>query len=350
MNNLTLVDPDKVRFVREKLKANQADVERIIGAETFATIAGYIPTTPGSVVPISLGTYQGEFIGTKVLPNFNIGALETGYYPKFRNEAFFVDDDKIAIGASAKRTDMGVDWDTVTVDVHGWETALDPRVDRAAASQGINLGLQQADLIKARVALGEESHLNGILTATGSYASGHYQTLTSTALWSDYTASDPITEIILERELVRTKTRKAADTFWASRPVWVKLMFHPKITALVQYGAGKSNPAAPISSDVLAAILGMNILIADAGVSATNGADPGDMYGKKAGLAIVGDTSNQVQPRFGINAKSTSYPKVTQWFDPSAGAEGSNVVKYADAYKGKVCKNTAGYLWAAAIA
>lgn len=342
---LTPIDPGFVDFVRKRILDGGVEARKLVGETIFSSMAQVQPGAAYGGSPV-LGYLQAEMVIDRLLPGFPVGPNEQGWVPRFGKEAFHYEDDSIAVDGEVPRFQLANTFDLIAVTVHGQETPLDERIRSAAQAMGLPLAVLAAEFARQRVLLGKEIKGATFLTTAGNYTSSE----TVSTKWSDFVNSDPLQYIVDKRETQRQAGRKRPDTFFCGAQVAQKLQFHPKVTALASYTATQSSPAAPATLDMIAAVLGMNVVVSEAGASSKVGGTVSDIYGKHAGILVVGDPSNALQPRFGYMARSTGYPRSLTYFDQKAGALGSNVSRFLDCYEPQSGMKEAGYLFLSAIA
>jgi len=88
------------------------------------------------------------------------------------------------------------------------------------------------------------------------------------------------------------------------------------------------------------------IIVGYAGVSATFGASPTDLWSQHAGLVVTGE-GQLIGQRFGITVTTAGYPSFTAYQDRSVGSKGATIYKYANAWKipAAPLNNAAAFLW-----
>ena len=344
MNNITPVDPSLLKEIRASVKFAERHGDTELIKQTAASLSNYQPTTVSTMNGI--GYMQGGFIGSQLLPEIvaSPDGQEQASFPVFGKEFFFSADDVVAIGGSVKRTDLAITWTKKTLDVHSKHAYLDAREQRAASAVGIDIAAQKVDLVRSQVQTRKEVLAATLLTTDGTYSSStYYGTLSGTNQWS-HASSAPLTAIEAKKEVVRAAIGVRPNVLWLSPTAYTALRFNAQIIGVVNGGATKQNPAAPVGAEVLAAILGLTVFVGDAVYTSAVGGASSDIWNDCAGLLYVGG-AELMSPKFGATFTAGGYPKVDQFRDETQGAEGSDVYRYSECYKHICTLNTAGYLW-----
>ncbi len=340
MNKFTLVDPEYVDWVHRRM-ARRPDI-----SQAFAAIGNLQPSSK-TVLPMGLGYMQAEFIGDECLPVWVGGADEKADYPTFGKEQFFAGEKTLlGVGVKPPRLDIAITWATVTVDVHGNETIIDDREGAAAAYLPVPLDRYKAEVQRSQLGTEKENEQATLLRTAANYASGYSETLSGNYQW-DNANSLAIDAILAKREKVRKATRSRPDLFWLGPDALTILAKSPQVIKAVQYAGTKTSPAGSVPVETLVALFGMSIISGEAGVSATYGAAPSDIWGVDAGILCSG-RGQMIAQRLGITVSTEAYPFFKTYRDESVGPKGALVQKASAAWKlPSFLNNTAGYLWKA---
>jgi hypothetical protein len=323
--------------------------------QTFGRIADYRPPTK-VVLPIKSGIVQDAYLKDAILPEFVGGPLEQASYPILQKERFYADDSTIALNAKAKRSDVTISWGQVTVKAHAREAASERR-EQAAASFGAGMDIlaYKADVITEQLAVEEEVAVAAFLSTAGNFTT--VKSVGAGEYWNDYsTPSDPVSMIFDYKETLRTTARLTGTMmqdllFVMGNSVFEKLRRHPKVVAISSvalFGAGKGSLDLPVDEAFLAALFGMNIAVGRAGYSPKLGGAVTDIWGKTAAIVYTGGGA-PIAPRFGFNVTSEGYPSSLEYFDPSVGTKGADVVKVSDAWNPTAINKDSGVLFTTAI-
>lgn len=147
----------------------------------------------------------------------------------FRNEAA-----KRAAGTRAKRGDFGITFDSFLCEEVAFAREIPDEIRRNAMDP-IRPDQDATDYATDKVLLAKEVRVAAKMMLTGSWASGHAVTLTGGQQWSDYSTSDPISDIEVGVNLVAGKTGRRPNTMVMSFPTYQKLKNHPDIVDRIKY-------------------------------------------------------------------------------------------------------------------
>ncbi len=184
---------------------------------------------------------------------------------------------------------------------------------------------------------------------------GSYTTLSGTGQWSDYTNSDPVSDIETGKESIRSTTGLTANLMIVGHSVYRKLIHHPDIIDRIKYVQ-----KGVVTKDVLAAVFEVDrILVGD---TIKNTGSEGladsftDLWGKNVVLAHVTGAPDAagVDPSLGYSFRWNApmlggQPWAAEiWNDPDGGNfENRRVQYYQDE---KITASELGYLIASAVA
>lgn len=178
----------------------------------------------------SLGYQNGNYIGDQVATPVSVGA-PTGQYVTFGREHFRVHETRRADRSRANE----IDWTFGTAKFETVRHSLlatvsDTERDLAVKNMpGVNLALEQESVEVATDGLLLERE-DAIATALrASSVLGAEVTLSGTSQWSDYTNSNPFTQIAAARTSIQTKIGKLPNTVIIPFPVVEILSGHPLI-------------------------------------------------------------------------------------------------------------------------
>ena len=319
------VDDGLVQEIQERLSL--ALRQDKLDPVTMATIANL--RAPGrATINRGLGWGMGTTIAEEVCPSVNASpdGNEVADYPIWGKEHLLVTNNVVAIGGGVKSSDIDVSWGHVSLDVHAHEVGAEPREIRIAEANGLDLKTRKYEIAKARITIEKEYAVAQLFTTAGNFG-GQTVALTSGASgtqWSAYASanSDPVKEFSDRGDTIRKSCgSRPTDAILSAQPLRA-LRFHPKIQALVQYGANKTNPSLPVGVETLVALFGVNIHIAEAVHTTTLNGALVDTWGDCASIFIRSE-ADLYAPQFALNLTSGGYPKTKEYDDMKRGAEGS---------------------------
>jgi hypothetical protein len=226
---------------------------------------------------------------------------DEGSFYKWGSATFLKrEDTQRATGGKYNRSNPSLEKVNFATQERGHEAPMDDDVKANADSQ-LSLDRQFSEYATAKVLLDIENDAQGLLQASGSYASGHTTTLSGTSQWSNLTQSNPIGDVVTGMETIRGKTGRYPDTLVISAAVRAKLVQHSQIIARLvnvqRTGTGD------ISDDLLASVLGIKrILVANPiEITSAEGATAtyADLYSDSAALVIT-DEPRTGSRNFGV--------------------------------------------------
>lgn len=357
----TFVDPGYVAHFQKRLRegknvpssiqalaATKDQVDKLLKRAygEFAGVGNYQRST-ATQLPMGLSYTQAEFIGPAILREF-VGGLDLkAEYPVYGTEAFeVIGSTKKPFGAKSDRVDINVAWETVTCDQHHKETTVED-AERAAGAwlpQGIDT--TKANVLLSQLRTEKEIDVATLVATTSQYASGYSETPTGADMW-DHQDSDPLTDILDAKNVVRRGTRERPKTFWSGEDVLYKLQRNPKIVESIKYTGTKLSPGSIVPVEGLVAMLMMDILTGSAGAITTAGGSIADIWAQDAGL--INNSMDPMAQRFGILVTTLGYPDSREYREEQIGTKGATVIKQSDAWKAIRTNNKGGYLWKQAV-
>lgn len=202
-------------------------------------------------------------------------------------------------------------------------------------------------MLSGLIDLAREIRVADIVFNSANYAADKVTTLSGTSQWSDFTNSDPLSDLLgaLDKPLVRP------DTLTLGQDVWTKLRQHPKI---VQAIFKTAQGAGSVSKQQVADLLEIRQILVGAGWvnTARRGQAPSfaRVWGKNAALTYSSQGAAQMfQPVWGWTAGWGGKFAGTI-VDAKAGLKGSVTVRVGEQLKELVAAKDAGYYFAAAVA
>lgn len=299
---------------------------------------------------LSLAYRNNDYIGRDILPEVLVAKASDKYY-EFNKPAWFRDE----AGVRAESTTGAVSgYDlttgTYTTVQHSMATYVSDEA-RDNADPGLDLDTQAVEYCMDKVLLGHEVAAAGVVFATGSYASGHYETLTGTGAggqWSDG-GSTPIEDVRAKRTLIAQKTGRRANTLVLGQSTYDTLADHGDIMDRIKY-----TQRGIVTVELLAALFDVERVLVGRAVKET--AHEGDtassmsfIWTDSAALLYVPPRPALRTPSFGYTFIWRGYNYVVERWRKSEGgnADGYRVLVQRDI---KVTGNTCGYLWSDCVA
>lgn len=260
--------------------------------------------------------------------------------------AFGPDDFKLvstkrAPGANTKRVQYGYASDPYSLVDHRLEGGVPVELqEEAQAVPGIDLISTAVQRVQNTMALEREYIAAQLARNAANYPSGNKVALSGTSRWSD-PASDPFTDIMDAKEVIRSKTGEKPNVLTLAPKVMTALRTHPKV--LDRLSTASDRPPATIQQ--LQALFELQQVV-EAESIYHDGTQFQDVWGKDAILAFTTPASMQEMgsPNFGYTYQLTGRPAVEEgYFDNN-----TNTWYYpvSDACQPVFAGPTAGFLFA----
>lgn len=184
---------------------------------------------------------------------------------------------------------------------------------------------------------------------------GSYTTLSGVSQWNDYANSDPVNDISVGKEAIRSTTGMQPNLIVMGKAVYAKLIQHPDIIDRIKYVQKGF-----VTSDILAALFDVERVLVGSAIKNT-GADGladsfSDVWGKNVilGYTAAGVDKDGKDPSLGYSFRwmapvFNSLPWAAEiWNDANGGNfENRRVQYYQDE---KITASDLGYLIASAVA
>jgi len=292
---------------------------------------------------LSLRYSNEEYIAEKVFPTVSV-AKKTGFYFKYDKSNLKKAQDERSGVSRANRVDYGMTKVAygplvehslempIEYDVRDQaDSPLDPRVDATLA-------------LTDRLLINKEDSLASMLNNTSVITQN--VTLSGTSQWSDYTNSDPFSDIQTAKDTVQKNGLMAVNTCFMGYEVWSKLQHHPDLLERVKY-----SQKAVLTEDLFASLFGFkNVFIGKAVKNtAADGASDSMTYiwPKSFWVAYITPTPGIRTLSAGYHLQLTNGRVIDRWDEPAVKSE---FVRITDYYEAKVVANEAIYLIKNAVA
>lgn len=317
---------------------------------SFVNSSGLVHTE--KVLSVLATEYNpGGFIGRSLVSAIPTNGEMSGSF-RTRNKRNMFQTQNGELGELGMPAEVSAGYGTATFACENYgKLARLPINIESQADAPLNLRKDAVMVAKNQLLMDEEQRYVDIFTATGSYASGNYATLSGTDQWSDYNNSDPIGDVDTYCDALYASP-SARKIGWCGRAVWLKLKEHPQIVERVKYGGSSGNPAG-VSRQAVAALFGLDdLLVSDLRSTATN---PGQtavysrMWGKHFGVACVEPGTSTMFLGFAARFEHQN-EQVTEVIEQLPGLKGAWVVKVAHSVDEVVIANDAAILLKDAVA
>ena len=264
--------------------------------------------------------------------------------------AFGPDDYKLmstkrAPGANTKRVQFGYASEPFSLVDHRLEGGVPVELqEEAQAGPGIDLSSNAVQRVQNTMALEREYAAGQLARDASKYAASNKETLSGTSQWSN-PASDPFTDIMEGKEVIRSKTGEKPNVLTLGPKVLTALRTHPKV--LDRLTTSTDRPPATIQQ--LQALFELQQVVEGEAVY-HDGSQFQDVWGKDAILAFTTPASMQEMgsPSFGYTYQLEDRPMVEEGY-PDRNAN-SWFYPVTDAYQPVLAGATAGFLFKSAVA
>lgn len=264
--------------------------------------------------------------------------------------AFGQDDFKLvntarAPGANTKRVQFGYASDSYALVDHRLEGGVPVEVnDEALAVPGIDLQSNAVRRVQNVMALEREHKAATLARDASKYDAANKETLSGTSQWS-HASSDPFTDIMEAKEVIRSKTGERPNVLTLGPKVLTAVRTHPKV--LDRLSTATDRPPATLQQ--LLALFELQQIVEGEAVY-HDGTQFQDVWGKDAILAFTTPASMQEMgsPNYGYTYQLTGRPQVEEgYYD-----ENTNSWYYptSDAYQPVFAGPSAGFIFKDAAA
>lgn len=308
--------------------------------------------TPGQarvVDPILTAVARGyrspkAAIANALFPIVPVG-LRAGRIISFGTDDFKLVSTARAPGANTKRVQFGFASESYSLVDHRLEGAVPNELQEEASNgPGIDLSTNAVRRVQNIMALEREKMAADLARDEAKYPSSNKETLSGTSQWSN-AASDPFTDIMEGKEIVRSKTGERPNVLALAPKVLTALRTHPKV--LDRLSTASDRPPATLQQ--LQALFELQQIVEGEAVY-HDGTQFQDVWGKDAVLAFTTPASMQEMgsPNFGYTYQLEGRPIVEEGYEE----RNSNGWFYpvTDAYQPVLAGATAGFLFKNAVA
>lgn len=263
----------------------------------------------------------------------------------FGTDDFRLVNTKRAPGANTKRVQYGYGSEPFALVDHRLEGSVPVELqEEAAAVPGIDLAAGAVRQVQNVMALERENEAAKLARDASKYDAANKETLSGTSQWSN-PASDPFTDIMDGKEVIRAKTGEKPNVLTLGPKVLTALRTHPKV--LDRLSTASDRPPATLQQ--LQALFELQQVVEGDAVY-HDGTQFQDVWGKDAILAFTTPASMQEMgaPNYGYTYQLSSRPIVEEgYFDNN-----TNTWYYptSDAYQPVFAGPSAGFLFKDSVA
>lgn len=287
---------------------------------------------------------NNAFIGELVAKVLPVGK-ESGLYFTYGLEAFKVPNAYRVDGTRSNEVHLKVGQDTYVCLQYALSDIVTDNV-RKQADPAINPEADTTEFITDLMLLQLEDAIATAMTTAATYAHSNTATLSGTSQWSDYSNSNPLTNIKTAKAKIRSLIGREANVIILAGDVAETLSLHPDIKDLRKY----TDPNLLTSAGLPPKILGLVVLEGKAtkNVAYENLTESMSyVWGKNAIIAYVPDRIGLKSLAPWILIRETGYRSTRKWREePRKG----DMIEVEDKYAVKEVADECAYLFVNAIA
>jgi len=300
---------------------------------------------------------QDNFIADKVFPVIPVDKKSNKYFTYTKNDWFRDEAQRRAPGTESAGGGYNLSTGTYSCDVFAFHKDVDDQT-LANADTPLNPLREATEFVTRRLMLRRELQWVSDFFATsvwGTDVTGVAGTPSTgqTKQWSDYTSSDPISDIENAKSGILSATGMEGNTLVLGYDVFKSLKNHPDLVDRIKYTSSQT-----ITTDMLAAMFDIPRVIVAKAVKATNNEGATEAYsfahGKKALLCHVAPQPGLLTPSAGY---SFSWTGVSGGLGATIGTSQfrmesikSDRVEAEMAFDNKVIGSDLGYFWDSIVA
>ena len=231
------------------------------------------------------GYQNGEYVGDELFPHVPVNA-RGGKVIEFDKAAFKLYRSKRARGAKTTRIQFGYEGKPFALDQDSIEGKVPVEdLDDAKAVPGIDLGMEQADLVMDVIQLGKEYEKASIARDPDNYDADHKVDLAA-AKWSD-DANDPIKDLKAGKEAIRQSIGMYPNKVVFSPKAWSALTENANVKERYKHTTSQS-----ITTDMIANALEIKKIVVGTAVFADDNDEMNDVWGQDVVMAYVSPVSS----------------------------------------------------------
>jgi hypothetical protein len=299
-----------------------------------------------ALTQISVAYRNAAFVSEEVFPVVSVKKRSDVYF-KFSKQHFRTYIDAYEAGQRAHQIEIDLDArGFYFCDGHAEEVSITDD-ERENADPGAQLEVEKTEKLTNTIALNQENNFfTNIITSSNITQNA---TLSGTSQWSDYTNSDPVTEILAQRRTVQQQIGEFPNSLLLSQPVFDVLRNHPRIIDRLKYTG--SGARAQLDTSDLARVFELDNVLVSAAIkqSVNEGQADSTTYimGKNALLYFRPARPGLRTPSLGYTFVWTARSGVLRWRQADLESDFIRVKKY---YDQRIVDAKAGYLWLNAVA
>lgn len=306
--------------------------------------------TPFPIQPtytaIAIAYKNAKLIADSVLPRIPIGTQEFRYLKHALAESFTLPDTKVGRKGQPTRIDFSAIEVADKTEDFGLEDAV-PQSDIETAPDNFDPLGRATEGLTDLILLNREKRAADLVFTLGNYPTTNRRTLSGTSQWSDFTNSQPISDILdaLDSVVVRP------NVLVLGQATWNKLSQHPKIVEAV-FGTGAKTGI--VKREAVADLFELDeILVGQGWVNTAKkgqAASLARVWGKHALLFNRNNLAdNNRGVTFGYTAEFGNRI-AGAYEDKNVGLRGGQVIRVGESVKELIAANDLAYFFQNAVA
>lgn len=237
---------------------------------------------------------QNNYIASRVFPVIPVDKQSDLYFTYDKNAWFRDEAQRRAPATESAGSGYGVSTATYTADVFAFHKDVDDQT-RANSDSPLNPDADATRFVTSRLLLKKEKQWAADFFVTGVWGTS----TTPSALWDNYSTSDPINDIETGKQTILTNTGFMPNTLVLGYPVFRQLKNHPDIVDRIKYTSSEN-----ITTAMLARLFEVENVYVAMGTNATNNEGETAAYSLIQGKHALLCYSN---PNPGLLAPSAGY-------------------------------------------
>ncbi len=285
---------------------------------------------------LARGYTNAEYVAESLFPFVPV-KKEAGKIPQFGKEAFKIYNTERAIRAKSNRiSPEGRSTIDYVLDEHDLEYPIDYR---ESEEDIFSLEEHATMVVTEGILLRREKIAADLAQELNNYPSGNKITLSGTSQWTDYTNSDPISNIKDGKEAIRSKIGRYPNVLLLGAQAYKALKDHPQLLERIKYSMKGILTAELMQEifDIEKVVVGKAIYATDAGVFY-------DVWQDNAILAYVPQKETEkrtvYEPAFGYTLRKEGKPEIDKYDEGGK----LHVIRNTDIFTVKIVGAEAGYL------
>lgn len=264
---------------------------------------------------------------------------EAGKIVQFGKEAFKVYSTERGIRAKSNRINPE---GRTTIDVSLTEHDLEYPIDYREVEEDIFQLREHGSMVATEgIAMRREKKAADLAQDLNSYPTNHKVTLTSGDKWSDYANSDPIKDVKVGKEKIRSKIGRKPNVMVIGVATFNVLQTHTKLLDLIKYTG--DGPRKLITADILKGLFEIEELVVGEAIYSSDTNVFSDVWLDNCILAWVNKSAARTKndPSFGYTFRKRNQPTVDTYMENGGKLE---IMRSTDIFDVKIVGSEAGYL------